>query len=74
MPETPHFEALAGRIVRTRDAGEPLLNSIASELRRVWNARGAADRVKLHDELNNAIGATVEALRRLERAIKYLDR
>jgi hypothetical protein len=55
MPETPDFEQIAERIIdesTDHAIGEvmpfTLEDAIAEQLRRIWNARGAADIAKLH--------------------------
>jgi len=77
MPETPDFESLARRIAHffspaaQGDALDP-----AQALRLVWNARGAADLVKLEAELTSQMGATASGpyVKNLDRALRALDR
>jgi hypothetical protein len=77
MAETPDFEALARRIEHffspavQGDAIDP-----ADALRQVWNARGAADIVKLEAELTSQMGATASGpyVKNLDRALRTLDR
>jgi hypothetical protein len=71
MPETPDFDQIASRIFS--DHGQL---SIAKALRDVWNARGAADIVKLEAELTVMMGGTMSGpyVKNLERALRRLDR
>jgi hypothetical protein len=49
---------------------------IAAQLRLVWNARGAADLVKIDTALIALMGATAAGpvLKQLDRAVRQLDR
>lgn len=71
MPETPDFDQIASRIFH--DHGQL---SIATALREMWNARGAADRTKLEAELSSMMGAKASGpyVKNLERALRSLDR
>jgi hypothetical protein len=75
MPETPDFDQIAERLAR--DVGaiyEP--SAIVEQLRLVWNARGAADIVKLDVELSTMMGSQAAGpyVKNLDRALRSLDR
>lgn len=80
IPE-PDFEQIgwalaneAGYWSREEHAGRCVAASIAEQLRQVWNARGAADIVRMDAEVF-ADGTSREGFTTmLERAIKELDR
>ncbi len=52
------------------------LGDVTDHLRRVWNARGAADIAKLEATLMSAMGANASGpyIRNLDRALRTLDR
>jgi hypothetical protein len=71
MAETPDFDQLARAIVDD-DAHElPFAQAIAEQLRKVWNARGAADRLAVADLLvshpSNIIRPVQDAIRKQDR-------
>lgn len=79
MPETPNFD----RIARDHVPGAPSdplwsvhVQTIAEQLRLVWNARGAADIAKIESELTSQMGASASGpyLKNLDRALRTLDR
>jgi hypothetical protein len=84
--ETPNFTAIASEIARLVAEAAPteidrpvyvnMLNGIADRLRRVWNARGAADIAKIESELAQQMGATASGpyTKNLDRALRALDR
>ncbi len=78
MPESPDLEAIARRLSgvwgNTRTA-QPMAESIAEQLRLIWNARGAADIVKLEAELSAMMGVTASGpyVKNLDRALRKLD-
>lgn len=53
-----------------------LAHSIAEQLRLVWNARGAADIVKIEADLSSMMGVTASGpyVKNLDRALRSLDR
>jgi len=75
MPETPDFDQIA----QSLDTG--FADVIAEQLRLVWNARGAADVVKMESTLLALLEHAVPAaepstplVTQLDRAIRILDR
>jgi hypothetical protein len=84
--DTPNFTAIASEIARLVAEAAPteidrpvyvnMLNGIADRLRRVWNARGAADIAKIESELAQQMGATASGpyTKNLDRALRALDR
>lgn len=89
MPETPDFNQIARRVVDTllENVGYDFLRpdgqskalaqaGVAEQLRLIWNARGAADLVKLEAELSTLMGATASGpyTKNLDRALRSLDR
>jgi hypothetical protein len=71
MPDTPDFDEIAQNMADL-DAWGP----IAEKLRQVWNARGAADIVKVESELSTMMGSTAAGpyCKNLDRALRTLDR
>jgi hypothetical protein len=87
MAETPDFKATAQIAIDEifadtsrkfdPDRDLPLLAAaIVEQLRLVWNARGAADIVKLEAELAAQMGVTASGpyVKNLDRALRSLDR
>jgi hypothetical protein len=89
MLETPDFDAIARAIVTTilEKAGQDLIQpdtrsqgraeaDVAEQFRLVWNARGAADIVKIEAELTSRTGDTASEsyVKHLDRALRSLDR
>jgi hypothetical protein len=75
MPATPDFKAEARRIVHRFELRTDLrlhdtLREVEGDLRRLWNARGAADIAKI--DLEFADGTLT--LKSLDRALRSLDR
>ena len=82
MPETPDFKSIARETLghsftngRTADA-LAICDAFAEQLRQVWNARGAADLVKIEAELSSLMGVTASGpyVKNLDRAIRSVDR
>jgi hypothetical protein len=72
MPESPDFESIAR--VLCEESPHRLQDRIAEQLRLAWNARGAADIVKIEAQLY-ADGTSRAGLDKvLDRAIRSLDR
>ena len=79
MAETPDFDQIATRvtssipIIVTR---ELVAHDIAEQLRLVWNARGAADIVKLEATLATLMGGNASGpyVKTLDQALRTLDR
>lgn len=71
MPETPDFEQIARRLSGVwadRGAVEGMTESVAEQLRLVWNARGAADIDTVNCSLlTGNVPKVVDALRSLDR-------
>jgi len=79
MPETPDFEQIARRSVAGLELAitdSAVVRGIAEQLRLIWNARGAADIVKLEAELTAMMGGTASGpyVKNLDRALRKLDR
>lgn len=87
MPESPDFDQKALNILdvvrlftadlRSDGQTKALAQTvIAEQLRLVWNARGAADIVKLDASLTSQMGATMAGpyVKNLDRALRTLDR
>ena len=79
MPETPDFKQIAQLLaidVGYGDQERTQVTRITEQLRLVWNARGAADLVKLEAELSGLMGVTAAGpyVKNLDRALKTLDR
>lgn len=78
MPEIPDFEKIARRL--SNEAGHSgdgaVTYEFAATLRLVWNARGAADLVKIEAELSTLMGSTAAGpyVKSLDRALRSLDR
>lgn len=74
MVEPTDIEQLADRIVGR--LGADLGKEIEEALRQIWNARGAADLVKLEAELSSMMGVTAAGpyVKNLDRALRMLDR
>jgi hypothetical protein len=78
MPQIPDFDEIALRILLTVDhvVSSPgstpgsVTNAIAEDLRLVWNARGVAD----IGAIETAYDADSPSMKKLDRAIKALDR
>jgi hypothetical protein len=78
MFETPDFHQIARRIAAEAGYGDDgaMTSMIADELRLVWNARGAADLVKVEVSLTNQSAGSTSGpyLKTLDRALHSLDR
>ena len=79
MAEPPDFDQIARRLSGVwGDSGtrETMHAAIAEQLRQAWNARGAADLVKLDAELTSMMGGTASGpyVKNLDRALRSLDR
>ena len=89
MPESPDFEKIAALVldplvlaVDRQHAELPpgqygaVKQSIAEQLRQVWNARGAADLEQVDTTLSTLMGhaASGPYVQHLERALRTLDR
>ena len=80
MAETPDFEFVATLICGPRGhnvtATSDEIAFLAEQLRLIWNARGAADIVKLEAELSSLMGVTASGpyVKNLDRALRSLDR
>lgn len=78
MRETPDFEAIALRLAYA--FGFPGEGDVTTQIREAiidaWNARGAADIVKLEAELTSMMGGTASGpyVKNLDRALRGLDR
>jgi len=77
--ETPDFAQIARTSVDAMSSlSTPVgrASYIAEQLRLVWNARGAADLVKVEAELTAMMGGNASGpyVKNLERAIRKLDR
>lgn len=79
--ETPDFEQIGKELRKyftdDGEAREARQNEMLDQvLRQVWNARGAADAVKLEAELSGMMGVTMAGpyVKNLDRAIRTLDR
>jgi len=77
MPDTPDFDAIATRLI-----GLPALlihddtrDKVVAELRRIWNARGAADLSQLESILSGLMVVTAAGpyIKNLDRALRSLD-
>jgi len=80
MPETIDFDGVAA-LIYTVATGETILlpedtAEIVAQLRRVWNARGAADIATIETALASQMGATASGpyLKNLDRELRKLDR
>lgn len=80
MPDTPDFDQIAARLLRlVTDSMDPLWKTALAEVERelvdVWNARGAADMVKVDTAISSLLGAAkaVPYVQTLERALRELD-
>ena len=80
MPEPPDFDAIAARLLRlVTDSLDPLwktaLAKVQGELVNVWNARGAADIVKLDTAMSSLLGPEKADpyVKTLDRALRTLD-
>jgi hypothetical protein len=80
MPDTPDFEQIAIRLLRlVTDSMDPLWKTALAEVQRelvnVWNARGAADTVKLDTAMSSLLGAEKAGpyVQTLDRALRTLD-
>jgi hypothetical protein len=87
MPESPDFEEWARQVHAAivlmqrdpdlADMSERVARTGIEELlKRIWNARGAADIAKLETELSILMGATMAGpyVKNLDRALRTLDR
>ena len=78
MVDTPDFDRLANELLIDLAGAQPSDNHVsrcAARLRALWNARGAADIVKVGAELSVTIGpAAAPYALHLDRAIRSLDR
>jgi hypothetical protein len=81
MPETPDFEQIARELVPAIGPEElfPYRNTVAAvaeQFRLIWNARGAADIMKLEADLSAMMGVTAAGpyVKNLDRALRSLDR
>jgi hypothetical protein len=85
MPETPDFNQIARQLVADLpiiehapriDTSVLTLAFLAEQLRWVWNARGAADLIKVDVELSAMMGGTAAGpyVKNLDLAIRTLDR
>lgn len=76
MSEPPDFDRIALDLCLAGDRDGPGSTEIAEQLRLVWNARGAADLVKVEAELSTLMGATASGpyTKNLDRALRSLDR
>jgi hypothetical protein len=80
MPETPDFDAIARALLNLAATNGSIVSTtseaLIAELRLVWNARGAADLVKIEAELSSLMGVTASGpyVKNLDRAIRSLDR
>ena len=79
-PETPDFDQIAGRLLRlVTDPMDPLWKTALAEVQRelvnVWNARGAADTVKLDAAMSSLLGVEKADpyIKTLNRALRTLD-
>ena len=73
LPESPHFERLAGDLLRAwlaSDRDHASVGAVAEQLRLVWNARGAADLAKI-EAMQVAQPLSMKGL---DRALRSLDR
>ena len=80
MTETPDFDRIAARLLRlVTDPMDPLwqtaLAEVQQELVNAWNARGAADMVKLETAMSALLGAEKASpyVQTLDRALRTLD-
>ena len=80
MPDTPDFDQIAARLLRlVTDSMDPLWTTALAEIERglvdIWNARGAADMVKVDTAMSSLLGAgkAVPYIQTIERALRELD-
>ena len=80
MPDTPDFDQIAARLLGlVTDSMDPLWKTALAEVERelvdIWNARGAADMVKVDTAMSSLLGAekAVPYVQTLERALRELD-
>ena len=77
MPEPLDFDAIAKGLLNAaaKDAGKTAITRarLVKQLRHVWNARGAADRVTLSSLIGDATTAW-PFVKTLDRAVRKLDR
>jgi hypothetical protein len=80
MPDIPDFDQIATRLLRlVTDSMDPLWQTAVAEVQRelvnVWNARGAADMVKLDTAMSSLLGAEKAGpyIQTLDRALRTLD-
>ena len=80
MAETPDVDQIAARLLRlVTDSMDPLWQTALAEIQRelvnVWNARGAADTVKLDTAMSSLLGAEKAGpyVQTLDRALRSLD-
>jgi hypothetical protein len=79
-PETPDFDQIAARLLRlVTDSMDPLWKTALAEVQRelvnVWNARGAADTVKIDTAMSSLLGVDKADpyIKTLDRALRTLD-
>jgi hypothetical protein len=81
MPETIDFNRVARRIMaESMPTGDSLdsdiedaIEALVDELRKIWNARGAADLATIEAQLSSTTGAG-PYIQNLNRALRTLDR
>jgi hypothetical protein len=83
MPEPIDFKQIARTLVTTwvqgwmPDAQAAVLTAqLAAQLRKVWNARGAADIARIEHELSTMLGSAAAGpyVKNLDQALRGLDR
>jgi hypothetical protein len=76
VPETIDFQNEAQRLVDRLNNGSVSQPDVEDVLRRVWNARGAADIATLEHQLAGLMGdaAAGPYIKDLDRALRALDR
>lgn len=82
MPDNPDFDHVARLLVHELDQicanldAREAVRLMREQLRLVWNARGAADLVKVDAELTAMMGSTAGGpyVKNLDRALRTLDR